>query len=121
MQQIVINRCYGGFSLSRKAFLRLRKLGQKNALNEADWGEPWGDGSEIREPFGFRGEAGMFCRDIPRNASLLIQVVKELGVDANGAYAELKIAEIPDGVRWVIEEYDGIEWIAEKHKKPRVF
>ena len=52
MQEIVINRCYGGFSLSRKAFLRLRELGQKDALGEPDWGEPWGAGSGIREVWG---------------------------------------------------------------------
>ena len=116
MQEIVINRCYGGFSLSRKAFLRLRELHQKDALEETDWGEPWCDGSGIREPLGFRGNVGMFCRDIPRNEPLLIQVIEELGVDVNGACAKLKIVEIPNGMDWVIEEYDGLEWIAEKHQ-----
>ena len=114
MQEIVINRCYGGFSLSRKAFLRLRELGQKDALEEPDWGEPWGDGSGVREPFG--GSIGSFCRDIARNDPLLTQVVKELDADANGSCAELRIIEIPNGVEWQIEEYDGLEWIAEKHQ-----
>jgi hypothetical protein len=28
----------------------------------------------------------------------------------------LKVVEIPDGVKWQIEEYDGSEWVAEKHR-----
>jgi len=115
MQEIVINRCYGGFSVSRKGFLRLRELGQKDALEEADWDEPWSDGSGICKPF-YEGSEGTFCYDIARNDSLLIQVIKELHADASGDCAELKIIEIPNGVDWVVEEYDGLEWIAEKHQ-----
>ena len=47
---------------------------------------------------------------------LLVQVVEELGTDANGSCAELKIVEIPDGVDWEIDEYDGMESIHEKHR-----
>ena len=115
MQEIVINRCYGGFSLSRKAFLRLRELQQKDALDEPNWGEPWGNGSKIRKAF-YEGSTGNFCRDIARNDPLLIHIVKELGADANGDHAELRITEIPNGVDWIIEEYDGLEWVAEKHQ-----
>ena len=115
MQEIVINRCYGGFSISRKAFLLLRELQQKDALDEPDWGESWGDGSGVREPFGGSG-TGSFCRDIARNDLLLIEVVKELGADAYGACAELRVIEIPNGVEWVVDEYDGLEWVAEKHQ-----
>lgn len=115
MQEIVINRCYGGFSVSRKGFLRLRELGQKDALEEPDWGEPWGDGSGICEPF-YEGSTGHFCYDIARNDPLLIQIIKELHADANGDHAELKIIEVPNGVDWIVEEYDGLEWIAEKHQ-----
>ena len=55
-------------------------------------------------------------RDIDRDDSNLIKVVKELGGEANGRCAQLEIIEIPDDVDWVIEEYDGIEWVAEKHR-----
>jgi hypothetical protein len=55
-------------------------------------------------------------RDIERNDPILIQVVGELGKDANGECADLQIVEIPDGVKWTIEEYDGKEWVAEVHR-----
>lgn len=109
--KIVINDCYGGFSLSRKAFLLLRKMGNKVALEEPDYGEKWPDGSGPRDNR-FEG----FCRDIPRDDSQLIEVVEKLKGKVNGMCAKLKIIEIPDGVDWIIEEYDGQEWIAEKHR-----
>jgi len=55
-------------------------------------------------------------RDINRTDPLLIKVIKEMGNDANGHCAELKIINIPDDVEWEIEEYDGSEWVAEKHR-----
>lgn len=47
---------------------------------------------------------------------LLVQVVRELGDEANGSCAELKVVEIPDGVKWVLSEYDGIERVEEEHQ-----
>ena len=54
--------------------------------------------------------------DERRADPLLIQVIEELGEEANGNCAEIKIVEIPDGTQWKIEEYDGQEWIAEVHR-----
>jgi hypothetical protein len=93
MQKIVINRCYGGFSLSPKA------LHTYNAMAGTD-----------HDPRYSRG------RDIPRDCRHLVQVVERMGKKANGSHAELKVIEIPDDVDWVIEEYDGCEWISEKHR-----
>lgn len=90
--KIVINACYGGFSVSHAAMEHMGK-------------EP--------DPGLFRDSCG---RDIPRDDPLLIAAVEALGSAANGACAELKIVEIPDGVEWCIEEYDGIEWVAEVHR-----
>jgi len=86
MTKIVINDCYGGFSLSKKA---CDELG-------------------IRLLEGNR----MMIRDDP----VLIEVVERLGKEADGAHAKLKIVEIPDDVEWTIEEYDGVEWVAEVHR-----
>jgi len=43
-------------------------------------------------------------------------VVEELGAAAADGYSELRIADVPDDVKWFIEEYDGKEWVAEKHR-----
>ena len=113
--KVVINNEHGGFSLSRKAFLRLRELGEDTALHEPDYGEMWEDGSGPRKPFG-NNDKGSFCREIPRDSHLLIEIIEELGKEASGGLASLKFVEIPDGTEWCIEEYDGREWIAEKHE-----
>ena len=55
-------------------------------------------------------------RDIERNDPILVQVVEEMGSNADGSVAELKIVEVPDDVEWMIEEYDGTEWVAEVHR-----
>jgi len=88
-RKIVINKCYGGFGLSKEAVARLKELGLE-------------DYSEYETP-----------RDDPR----LVQVVEELGREANGEFAELCIVEIPSNAGWEIEDYDGIEWVAETHRK----
>lgn len=89
--KIVINRCYGGFSLSRKAYVL--------------WCEK--EGIIPQDTYGY---------DITRNNKSLVEVVEELGEDAGGTYSDLRTVEIPDDVDWIIQEYDGIEWVAEKHR-----
>ncbi len=55
-------------------------------------------------------------RELARDDPILVQVVRELGTEASGRHAELKVVEIPADVEWTIEEYDGLEWVAEKHR-----
>lgn len=114
-QKIVINECFGGFGLSHEAFLRLRELGCRAALQEPDIGELWPDGSGPRKSYW--GDS--FGDDIPRDDPLLVQVVKEMGEEADGFCAQLKVVTIPDGVDWEIDEYDGSETIHEKHRSWR--
>jgi hypothetical protein len=52
----------------------------------------------------------------PRADPLLVRVVEELGEEANGSFAKLKVVEIPDGVDYQIDDYDGVESIHEKHR-----
>lgn len=89
--KIVINNCFGGFGLSDEALARYLALTNQNAKDFSEY-------------------------DIPRNDPALIQVIEEMGARANGSYAELKIVEIPDDVKWTISEYDGNEHIAEVHR-----
>ena len=100
--EIVINRCYGGFSLSERAWEELRKKKNKFALGEDE------HKSKFTNDF--------YCRDIPRDDPDLVKVVKKLGKAANGGCAELDIVTIPDDVEWEIDEYDGMEHVAEKHR-----
>jgi hypothetical protein len=55
-------------------------------------------------------------RNIPRDDPDLVFVVEKLGSRANGMCANLEITEIPDGIEWVIGEYDGMEQVEEAHR-----
>lgn len=90
VREVVVNACFGGFSLSRAAVLELRKSGR--ALDE------------------------VLSGDLPRDDTDLVRVVREMGEKANGSCADLKIVQIPADVEWTIDEYDGNEWVAEKHR-----
>jgi hypothetical protein len=91
LQYIVINDCYGGFSLSDRAILEYKKL------------------AGIDDP-------SFYDRDIPRDDPYLVKIVRELGMSANGSAANLKIVEVPGDVKWIVQDYDGAEWIAEEHR-----
>ena len=45
-----------------------------------------------------------------RHDPALVEIVETMGAEANGSYAELRIAEI-EGDRYIIREYDGREWV----------
>lgn len=95
--KIVVNRCYGGFGLSKKAYLALREQKNKIALKAKSYGQ-------------------FYSGDIERDDPTLVKVVEDLGSKANGEFAQLDVVEIPDGVNWKIEEYDGMEHVAEIHR-----
>lgn len=54
--------------------------------------------------------------DVERDDPDLVKVVKKLGKKANDDCAELEIVEIPDDVKWEINDYDGWETIHERHR-----
>lgn len=111
MKSIVINTSYGEFCVSHKAFLRLRELGQPEALKEEDPATYWPKASAPNEPrFNQCGKL------IPRDDAMLVQVVKELGEEANGHAASLKIVEVPLDIPWEIEKSFGIEHVSEQHR-----
>ena len=139
MTKVVINTCFGGFSLSTEAEREyLRRQGKEAFFYTNERGPRGGvsfdafvratEDSLITYTFtedkGDRftkeewvDDAGyIYLRDLERDDPDLVSVVEELGERANGSHAALKIVEVPDGVEWAIEEYDGREWIAEKHR-----
>jgi hypothetical protein len=112
MPKVVINRCYGGFSLSDKAILLMREWGNKYALKNVMSGEYYPDGSGPAEPF---LKDCNYCAYIPRDDPDLVKVVEQLGNDANGEFSELRVVDVPDGISWYIHDYDGMERVDEEH------
>lgn len=107
--KIVINKCYGGFGLSKEA---MKLYAEKKGLEFR---------SHEEEQFSFSTvitESGneIHSFDIERNDPTLVEVVEELGEAADGMCADLRIIDIPDDVDWEVEEYDGKEWVTEKRR-----
>lgn len=138
MTKVVINSCYGGFSLSEAGVRRYAELKGLTLYPEKDerfgfinyWivppeqrpkpleGEDWQKATyEERKASNDAYSAAQLCdRDLKRDDPMLVQVVEQLGSSADGACASLEVVEVPDGVEWQIEEYDGNEWVAETHR-----
>lgn len=123
--KIVINKCYGGFGLSKQATKYLAMKGKMKGFPlEKYYNKPKAEAlKEYKRYTKFMGlllwkGKIYYCGrdDVKRNDPDLIKIVKKLGKKANGQHAELKIVRIPNGVEWEVEEYDGVEWIAEKHR-----
>jgi hypothetical protein len=56
-----------------------------------------------------------FCNYDARTDPDLIAIIEALGERSWGQYAELKIIDVPEDVKWHIVDYDGREHIAEDH------
>jgi hypothetical protein len=89
--KVVINGCFGGFGLSDAAL------------------DEYKSRSDITDP-------DFYYYDIPRDCPVLVAMVEEQGTAINGAFSDLKVVEIPDGINWYIEDYDGREHVAERHR-----
>lgn len=124
MTKIVYNACFGGFSLSYAAIIRYAKL---KGLELYGFVNPGNDFNK-KVPVDPAKANDEFCiywrtkpvwddedsewwdsRNLQRNDPALVQVVEELGAKANGNLANLVIAEIPEGQKYRIDEYDGTE------------
>lgn len=92
MPRVVINGCYGGFSLSSEAEDLFLRYSQREFVTP------------------------LYTSDAMRADPHLLRVVEELGLSANVNYSFLRIIEVPDDVDWIICENDGWEWVAEKHR-----
>lgn len=86
MTKIVFNACFGGYNLSEAAIMRYAEI---KGINIAI--------------------GGFSIYDIERTDPALVQVVEELGEAANGMSAALRIADVPAGTLYRIDEYDGSE------------
>jgi hypothetical protein len=141
--KVVVNRCYGGFSISKKCAEYMEKRGSLQAKAELDdWREKkrwvkyfrehgswpqnadketvkWMHPEHAWEPtwfgYGYDHDAG-FDDGYRRDDPLLVEAVEKLGEKASGSMAKLKVVEIPDGIEWTIDEYDGMERVEEAHR-----
>ena len=118
--KVVVNRCYGGFGLSLKG-LTLWCQKKDYSLVKSEGGYffaysdlPFNGGTLVYD----EGLEDKLISDdyIDRNDLDLVAVVEELGVEANGDCASLRVVEIPDDVAWHISNYDGMEHVAENHR-----
>ena len=89
--KVVINRCYGGFGLSKMAEDLYK---ERKGITDPNW----------------------YYFDMTRDDPVLVEIVEQYGVEADNSYSDLAVVEIPDDVQWHIEEYDGLEWVAENHR-----
>jgi len=113
IQYIVINTKYGGFGLSKEArLLYLERAGIAYTLVS-------GPDRHTESLYGPQVEVnGNNWRDndIARDDPILVDVIRQLGRQADGSHAKLKIVEVPAGVKWNVAEYDGLEWVEEVHR-----
>ena len=105
--KIVINTCYGGFSLSAAAMRRYLELKGEPFWEERsgvwlDWLDFYRDPPEVYD------RQVLSVHDLARHDPLLVQVVEELGAAANGDYARLEVVEVA-GSKYRITENDGVE------------
>jgi hypothetical protein len=127
--KVVVNTCYGGFSVSEAAIKRYAEIKGLTLYPENDeYGttyyivpkdqrenlDNWED-LTLEERIASNRRADAQELKVERDETLA-QVVEELGKAANGEYADLAIVEVPNDVSWRISEYDGKEWVAEVHR-----
>lgn len=136
--KIVINKCFGGFGLSDKAIemvMKRKGLGCyrykqtkyrfESGVEEYIRCEKFDDDAMFTyyqtEDLGEKinhlpNETHWYYGNLDRTDVDLIAVVEELGEEAGGRFASLRVVEIPDDVVWEIDDYDGIETIHEVHR-----
>lgn len=139
MTKVVINGCFGGFSLSIKARMDILHRKGKNAFVYHEVNVPRRGYQKVDNYDTSVGEwryyvldtdLGDFTvwddafsearfNDVSRNDPDLVAVVENLGDKANGDCAELYVVEVPDDVEWEISEYDGSESVEEVHRSWR--
>ncbi len=116
MKEIVVNRCYGGFSLSKEAVMEYGRLkginiivGHTNYRVNHYYIDSYDENNPNNNYFSYT--------DIERDDPDLVSVVKSLGDKANGELSNLQIVEIPKDCKyWEIDDYDGMESVVECHR-----
>jgi len=136
--KVILNKCYGGFHPSVEAyrlyakkkgievypyimdyvsgFSRVRYKKADDCENDNMWVQ------YFTRDFGENVEIGnddyekyaLVLRDDYREDPVLVEVVEELGDKASSNVSNLVVVEIPDGMEYVIDDYDGAETLHQK-------
>lgn len=139
--KIVVNKCFGGYSLSPLAVEEYAKACGKECYHYKQTKYSWKEGvyeytkvtsEDAGNSLGVYSTSKDFGNVINDNSEIwenyltnypkdridtrLIEVVERLGRDADGSCAALEVVEIPDDVNWEIDEYDGMETVREKSR-----
>ena len=129
--KVILNKCYGGFGISDAGYrLYAQKKGidlfpyvqhPNGYMRVDDVGDDYGLLSYFTADFGKWADDNdidwgkhLYLGEDHREDPVLIEVVEELGSDADGRFAELRVVDIPDGMDYVIDDYDGIETLHER-------
>ena len=111
--KVVINSSYGVFALSTEAHTLYAKLkGYKLIIDGDDHFCTFYKNEESEENI-------IYDWKFDRSDSDLVQVVETLGEKSgHGKNCKLKVVEIPDDIKWYIDDRDqfGGEFIAEEHR-----
>ena len=129
--KIILNKCFGGFDVSKEAYMLYAK---KKGLNLYQYASDFtnfkkciykktndetlfknyfikdmGDNIEIsNEDY---KKYHLYLDDEHRRDPILIEVIEELGDKASGRFGSLEVVEIPDNCYYKIDKYDGVETI----------
>ena len=127
--KVILNKCYGGFGVSDAGYqlyadkkgLPLYRYVDKDfgsgEFRRLDGGDPdrWlvyyftKDLGSAPGKDDVDWDCHLYLGEESREDPALVEVVEELGKEASGRFAKLVVVDIPDGMDYVIDEYDGIE------------
>lgn len=111
--KVVINTVYGGFRLNQQMLKLLVNHGVKTQFVGF---ECVGLGGKRVYKDKGSGELLAPWFDNHRNDPDLVAAVEEFNSCYNDCIHSLKVVTIPNGVDYVISDYDGVETIHEKHR-----
>lgn len=134
--KVILNKCFGGFRPSAEAYkLYAHKKGIElypyetslQNFKRITWETAIKNGSfwvsYFTKDFGENPvisdaeyvEYVLYMRDNKwREDPILVEVVEELGRRASSPLSHLVVVEIPDGLDYVIDDYDGFETLHER-------